>query len=194
MEFENLIEETFRSCEAYVETALTTCQASLAAAIRKSINVLEKGGTLYFAGNGGSAADCSHIASELVGSFEQYPAPLPAVALTTDTAILSSVSNDFSFNRVFLQQVQALVHPDDQLWFISTSGESMNLWHAAAWARDRKINTVGLLGKKGGRLASQVDHPIIVPGDNTQRIQEVHILMLHTLASALKRHFPHGIR
>jgi D-sedoheptulose 7-phosphate isomerase len=115
------------------------------------------------------------------------------MAFTTDVAILTSVANDFSFNRVFLQQVQALVRPGDQIWLVSTSGESVNLFHVAAWAREKKISTVGLLGKKGGKVASQVNYPIVVPGDNTQRIQEVHIVMLHTLASVLKRHFPEGV-
>ena len=193
MQYQDLIEETFLSCKAYVESALPACSAILSQAIGKSISILEGGGILYFAGNGGSAADCSHIASELVGAFEKIAAPLPAIAFTTDVAILTSVANDFSFDRVFLQQVQAMVRPSDQLWLLSTSGESGNLLRAAIWAREYGISTVGLLGKNGGKLASQVDFPIIVPGDNTQRIQEVHILMLHTLAAALKRHFPEGI-
>ncbi len=194
MIYQQIIEEIFRSSITHMETALTVCQSPLAGAIRKSIHLLERGGTLYFAGNGGSAADASHIASELVGSFEHYTAPLPAVSLTTDTAILTSVGNDFSFDSIFLQQVHALMKPCDQLWVISTSGDSMNLFHAAAWARENKISTVGLLGRRGGRIANQVDYPIIVPGDNTQRIQEVHILILHILASALKRKFPDGIQ
>jgi D-sedoheptulose 7-phosphate isomerase len=193
MQYEDLIEETFLSCKAYVESALPACRAMLAEAIGKSISILESGGTLYFAGNGGSAADCSHIASELVGAFEKIATPLPAIAFTTDVAILTSVANDFSFDRVFLQQVQALVRPSDQLWLLSTSGESGNLLRAAIWAREHGISTVGLLGKNGGKLASQVDFPVIVPGDNTQRIQEVHILMLHTLAAALKHRFAQGI-
>lgn len=193
MQYEPLIEETFRSSQAYIESALTDCSQMLSAAIGKAVSVIERGGTLYFAGNGGSAADCSHVASELVGAFESYSAPLPAVAFTTDFAILTSVANDFSFNRVFLQQVQALVRPGDQIWLLSTSGESINLFHVAAWAREKKISTVGLLGKGGGKLASQVNYPVVVPGDNTQRIQEVHIVMLHILSSALRRHFPDGV-
>lgn len=194
MEYQLLIEENFRSSIGHMEAALTACQGPLASAIRKAIAILEYGGTLYFAGNGGSAADASHIAAELVGSFEHYTAPLPAVSLSTDTSVLTSIGNDFSFDRIFLQQTQALVRPGDQLWLISTSGESMNLFHAAAWAREKRISTVGLLGKHGGRIANQVDYPVIVPGENTQRIQEIHILMLHTLASALKRRFPDGIK
>ncbi len=192
MEYQQLIEDMFRSSIAHTEAALTACWPPLSGAIRKSIALIEQGGTLYFAGNGGSAADASHVAAELVGSFEHYSAPLPAVSLTTDTAVLTSVANDFSFDRIFLQQVRALVRPDDQLWLISTSGESMNLFYAAAWAREQEISTVGLLGKHGGRIASQVSYPIIVPGNSTQRIQEVHILILHTLASALKQRFPNG--
>lgn len=194
MEYQRLIEENFRSSIGHMEAALTACQGPLASAIRKAIAILEAGGTLYFAGNGGSAADASHIAAELIGSFEHYTAPLPAVSLSTDTSVLTSIGNDFSFDRVFLQQTRALVRPGDQLWLISTSGESMNLFHAAAWAREKKISTVGLLGKWGGRVASQVDYPVIVPGESAQRIQEIHIVILHILASALKRKFPDGIQ
>ncbi len=191
---QELIEETFRSSQAHMEAALTACQGPLDGAIQKAIRLIERGGTLFFAGNGGSAADANHIASELVGAYESYTSPLPAISFTTDVATLTSVANDFSFDRIFLQQVQALVHPGDQLWVISTSGDSMNLFHAVAWARDQRISTVGLLGRKGGKISSQVDFPIVVPGDNTQRIQEVHILMLHVLASALKRRFPEGVQ
>ena len=193
MDYDLLIEELFRSSIIHMETALTACKPALEGAIRKSIEILERGGTIYFAGNGGSAADASHAAAELMGSFEHYTSPLPAIALTTDTSLLTAVANDFSFDRVFLQQVQALLKRDDILWLISTSGDSMNLFHAAAWARDKKISTVGLLGRHGGRLYQQVDYPVVVPGDNTQRIQEVHILMLHILASSLKRRFPSGV-
>ncbi len=191
--YDQLIEDSFRASTSHIEAALTACRGPIAAAIRKAISVIENGGTLYFAGNGGSAADANHIASELVGAYEHYTAPLPAISFTTDVATLTSVANDFSFDRIFLQQVRGLVRPGDQLWAISTSGESMNLFHAAAWAREQGISTVGLLGRNGGRIAGQVDFPIVVPGDNTQRIQEVHILILHTLASALKHQFPNGV-
>jgi len=192
MEYQQLLEENFRSSVEHIEAALIACRAPMASAIRKAISLMENGGTLYFAGNGGSAADANHVASELVGAYEHYTAPLPAVSFTTDVATLTSVANDFSFDRVFLQQVRALVRRGDMLWVISTSGDSMNLFYAAAWAREQKICTVGLLGRHGGKIKGQVDYPIVVPGDNTQRIQEVHILILHTLASALKRRFPDG--
>ena len=194
MQIDQLIETNFKACTTYVEAALVACRGVIIQAIEESARLIENGGTLYFAGNGGSASDCSHVASELVGAFEQIASPLPAVAFTTDVAILTSVANDFSFNSIFLQQVRALMHKGDQLWLVSTSGESMNLFYAAAWAREQGISTVGLLGKGGGKLSTQVDFPIVVPGENTQRIQEVHILILHTLASALKHRFPYGVK
>ena len=193
MEYQQLIEETFRSSIDHMEAALTACQGPFASAIRKAIAIVENGGTLFFAGNGGSAADASHIVSELVGAFEHYTAPLPAISLVTESSSLTSIANDFSFERTILQQARALVRSRDQIWLISTSGESMNLFHVASWARDLKISTVGLLGKRGGRIATQVDYPIVVPGENTQRIQEVHAVLLHTLATALKRRFPEGL-
>lgn len=176
-----------------MQASLAACREPLSGAIQKAIGIYEGGGTLFFAGNGGSAADANHIASELVGAFEEITTPLPALSFTTDVATLTSIANDFSFDRIFLQQVQAVVRPGDQLWVISTSGKSMNLFHAASWAREQGISTVGLLGKDGGVIADQVDFPIIVPADSTQRIQEVHILVLHTLASVLKRHFAEGV-
>jgi D-sedoheptulose 7-phosphate isomerase len=194
MDHQEMIEETFKSSVTHIETALTKCLTPLASAIRRSITIIENGGTLYFAGNGGSAADASHVASELIGSFEHYKHPLPAIALTTDTSIITSVANDFSYDKIFLQQAKGLVRRGDQLWLISTSGESRNLYTVATWASENKISTVGLLGRKGGELAHIVDYPITIPGENTQRIQEVHILILHTLASALKRQFPNGVQ
>ncbi len=189
----DLIETNFRSCGQYIQSALAQCGPALAAAMEKSISVVESGGTLFFAGNGGSAADCSHVVGELVGAFETCRTPLPAIALTTDTTVLTSVANDFFFDRVFIQQAEALVRPGDMLWLVSTSGESANLLLVASWAKDKGIATAGLTGKSGGGLALAVDYPIVAPGDNTQRIQEVHILMLHTLASALKHRFADGI-
>jgi len=192
MDHQQMIEETFNSSVTHIETALTTCLSPLASAIRRSIKIIEQGGALYFAGNGGSAADASHVAGELIGSFEHYRNPLPAIALTTDLSIITSVANDFSYDKIFIQQARGLVRKGDQVWLISTSGDSENLYKVAVWANENKISTVGLLGRKGGKLAHVVDYPIAVPGDNTQRIQEVHILILHTLASALKRRFPDG--
>lgn len=194
MPYEEIIREQFSSSISTIEASLAACTEPLKGAIAKAAEVMQDGGTLFFAGNGGSAADANHIASELVGAFEECAAPLPAISFTTDVPTLTSVANDFSFERVFLQQVRALMHPGDQLWAISTSGRSMNLFHAVAWAREQGISTVGLLGRDGGSIAAQVDFPIVVPGDNTQRIQEVHILLLHILASALKRRFPEGVR
>ena len=193
MAYRELIEQNFSDSLKAISDSLDGIAPSLEAAIESAIRSYENGGTLFFAGNGGSAADACHIASELVGSFENYSAPLPAISLATDVAILTSVANDYSFENIFLQQAKALARPGDQIWLISTSGESANVLEVAKWARDAGIATVGLLGKGGGTMASQVDIPIVVTGENPQRIQEVHILVLHTLASALKRKFPNGI-
>lgn len=194
MSYTDLIRSNFEASSELIIRSIAACSDSLENAINVSIKAYESGGTLFFAGNGGSAADACHIASELVGSFESNDAPLPAISLATDVAILTSVANDFSFQSIFLQQARAMAKRGDLIWLISTSGQSDNIFQVAAWAREKGIGTVGLLGRDGGRIASQVEIPIIVPGKNTQRIQEVHILILHTLASALKARFPEGIK
>ncbi|MFH1676050.1 MAG: SIS domain-containing protein, partial [bacterium] len=106
---------------------------------------------------------------------------------------MTSIANDLSFDKVFLQQARGLLRPGDLFWVISTSGNSKNLTEAVEWANKNGISTVGLLGKDGGRLAPIVEIPIIVQGENTQRIQEVHIIVLHILASALKTRYKNGL-
>ncbi|MBD3246754.1 MAG: SIS domain-containing protein [Candidatus Omnitrophica bacterium] len=147
---------------------------------------LRNGGKLIFAGNGGSAADAQHLAAELVGRFLKDRRPLPALALTTNTSILTSVANDYGYQEVFLRQLQALGQSSDILFVISTSGESPNLLRAAEYARRNKIHTVGLLGKKGGRLRAYVDTACVVQHQDTPRIQEMHILIGHILCDLIE--------
>ncbi|HEX9746188.1 MAG TPA: SIS domain-containing protein [bacterium] len=194
MKFEELIRANFTGSAEAINVAYENCAEKLGDAIEASIGIYENHGTIFFAGNGGSAADACHIASELVGAFEDIQAPLPALSFATDVAILTSVSNDYSFTNIFTQQAKALMKKGDQLWVISTSGNSPNILDTARWAKSEGINTVGLLGRDGGKVAESVDIAIIVPSENTQRIQEVQILILHTLASALKRKFPDGLK
>ncbi len=153
------------------------------------VNAFKCRGKLLIAGNGGSAADSQHLSAEFVGRFQTDRLPLPAIALTTDTSIMSAVGNDFGFENIYVRQVQALCESTDVLLMISTSGNSENLIRAAAEARKKNAVTVGLLGKDGGKLSKIVDIPIIVDSGLTARIQECHILIGHILCEICDENF-----
>jgi len=144
---------------------------------------LKTGGKILICGNGGSAADAQHFAAELIGRFEKERSAFSAVALTTDTSILTAIGNDYGFNRVFSRQVEALGHPGDILLCISTSGNSENLLLAAETAKAKDMKTIGLLGKGGGLLQKNTDLSITVRQNVTARIQEAHIFILHYWAA-----------
>lgn len=141
--------------------------------------ILLAGNKIMFCGNGGSAADAQHLATELVVKLHHDRRPLPALALTTDTSILTAAGNDYGFREIFSRQVLALGAPGDALVGISTSGKSENVRAAVAAAKSKGMVTIGMLGKDGGPLASEADFPILVPEYDTQRIQECHILIGH---------------
>lgn len=140
---------------------------------------LENGGKILICGNGGSAGDAQHFAAEMIGRFERERSAWPAIALTTDTSILTAVGNDYGFDNVFARQVEGLGQEGDTLIGISTSGDSENILRAVAVAKDRKMQTIGLLGRDGGALNDQVGHAIIIQDNTTARIQEAHIFILH---------------
>jgi D-sedoheptulose 7-phosphate isomerase len=147
---------------------------------------LRAGRTLFFCGNGGSAADAQHIATEYVVRYAASRRPLAAVALTTDSSILTAAANDLGFDRVFARQVEALCRPGDLLVLHSTSGESPNLLAAAAAARTGSVATAAFLGRGGGALASRVDHAIVVPSDDTGRIQVIHLALEHLIVELVE--------
>jgi D-sedoheptulose 7-phosphate isomerase len=152
--------------------------------VRVAERVLETfgaGGKVLFCGNGGSAADAQHLAAEYVVRFARERRPLPAVALTTDTSILTAGGNDYGFTSVFRRQVEALAGPRDLLVLHSTSGNSENLVEAARAARELGVGTVGFLAKGGGRLRDLVDIPVVVPTDVTARAQEIHLALEHVV-------------
>jgi D-sedoheptulose 7-phosphate isomerase len=148
----------------------------IADAIVSSIN---SGGKLMLAGNGGSAADAQHIAGEFIGRFLYDRRPLPAIALSTDTSVLTCVGNDYSYDDVFARQVEALGCDGDVFWGLSTSGNSANVVAAAEAAKRRGATVVGFTGRKGGKLAKIADLCLAVPADRTDRIQELHMLAYH---------------
>jgi D-sedoheptulose 7-phosphate isomerase len=148
---------------------------------------MQQGGKLLICGNGGSAADAQHLATECMVRLEAERAPLPAVALTTDTSLLTAAGNDYGFETIFARQVAGLGRPGDVLLAISTSGDSPNVVRAVEEAHRRGLHTLGLLGKDGGRLKDMVHIALVVPSSNTQRIQEVHITIGHILCGTLER-------
>jgi len=149
---------------------------------------LAGGGKVLLCGNGGSAADAQHLAAEFVNRFLMERPPLPAIALTTDTSILTAVSNDYAFNQVFVKQVKALGHSGDVLLGISTSGNSANVNQALAQALDMHITTVGLCGGDGGAMLEYCNHLLMVEETSTPIIQEIHIAAGH-LICRLVDHF-----
>jgi D-sedoheptulose 7-phosphate isomerase len=148
---------------------------------------MQQGGKLLMCGNGGSAADAQHLATECMVRLETERAPLPAIALTTDTSLLTAAGNDYGFEAIFARQVAGLGRPGDVLLVISTSGNSPNVVRAVEEAHRQGLHTLGLLGKDGGRLKQMVHMALVVPSASTQRIQEVHITIGHILCGALER-------
>ena len=165
------------------EAALSTAFAALVAACAKSIR---GGGKLMLFGNGGSAADAQHLATELTVRYGRDRAAIAAIALTTDTSALTAAGNDLGFERIFARQVEALGRKGDVAIGISTSGKSPNILAALRQARAQGLVTAALGGKGGGDLAGLADHLLIVPSDTTARIQEMHILLGQMLCGALE--------
>ena len=163
----------------------------LGEAAHACIMCLRSGGKLLLFGNGGSAADAQHIASELVGRYLQNRRALAAVALTTDTSGITAISNDYSYGEVFSRQLEALGNARDVAIGISTSGESPNVIRALSTARRKGLTTIGLTGGGGGRLRHLVDYCLCVPSNSTPRIQEAHIWLGHTLSEIIELHFYH---
>lgn len=153
---------------------------------KKIAEVIDQGGTIFWCGNGGSAADSQHLAAEFVGKFKNDRRPLRSIALSTDSSILTCISNDYSFQDVFARQISALGRPNDLLVGISTSGKSANVINAIEAANDCGLHTIGLTGGDGGTLKQSADHSIIVPSTSTARIQEMHILIGHIICDMVE--------
>ena len=150
------------------------------------VDVLRGGGTLFFCGNGGSAADAQHVATEYVVRYAATRRPLAAVALTTDTSLLTAAGNDLGFEQIFARQVEALCRPGDLLVLHSTSGRSSNLVAAARAARTLGTPTVAFLGRDGGALAGEVDEALVVPADDTGQIQILHLALEHLVVELVE--------
>ena len=157
-------------------------------AVELMFGALSNGNKILACGNGGSAADCQHFSAQLVGRFERERLPLPVMALTTDTSILTAIGNDYSYQEIFSKQVQAYGQAGDVLLALSTSGNSANVNAAIEAALERDMRVVALTGKSGGataKLLTDADVHICVPHDRTARIQEVHLLTIHCLCDGI---------
>ncbi|MDI6731840.1 MAG: D-sedoheptulose 7-phosphate isomerase [Candidatus Margulisbacteria bacterium] len=155
------------------------------------VEALEKGSKVLFLGNGGSAADAQHLAAELISRFIKERKAIPAIALTTDTSIITAIGNDYGFDKIFARQIEGLAQAGDVAFGISTSGNSKNVIAGLEKAKEKGCKTVGLLGCDGGKMAGMVDLAISLPSKDTPRIQESHITIGHILCGLIEeRLFP----
>ena len=186
---ENRIRAIFAEAEAvHAATAERSARAILTAA-EAMRNALARGGKIVVFGNGGSAADSQHFAAELVGRFRVARRALSAIALTTDTSVITSIANDFSYEQVFVRQIQALGRVQDVAFAISTSGRSPNVLEALAEARRRQMTTIAMVGSWTDGAAAVADIVIAVPAESTARVQEAHRTAMHALCELIEDHF-----
>jgi D-sedoheptulose 7-phosphate isomerase len=180
------ITQRLRDLAAAATTAADRLGPDVERAAMMMRETLRHGGTLFFCGNGGSAADAQHLATEYVVRFRLTRRPFAAVALTTDASLLTAAGNDLGFEQIFARQVDALSGPGDLLVLHSTSGRSPNLVAAARAARTRAVATVAFLGRDGGPLAGEVDDAILVPSSETSQIQVLHMALEHLIVELVE--------
>jgi len=169
----------------------TTMAQTLSDIIAKAAQIIldayKAGRKVFLIGNGGSAADAQHIAAELAGRFKLERRGLPAIALTTNTSVLTALANDYGYERVFSHQLEALANDKDVLIAITTSGTSPNILKAVEMAHSKGVTVIGLTGAKGGKLKDSADLTIMVPSDDTPRIQEAHITIGHIICHLVEK-------
>lgn len=179
----------FLGLAAVAERAASELSADIAEVATLVESTVRAGGKLLFCGNGGSAADAQHLATEYIVRFRRSRRALPAIALTTDTSLLTAASNDLGYREVFARQIEALGRPGDILFLHSTTGDSENLLAAADAARRVGMITVGVLARGGGQLRTRVDHRIIVSTDSGAHAQELHLAIGHAICELVERSF-----
>jgi D-sedoheptulose 7-phosphate isomerase len=185
---ENIILKRFKESSEVKNRFLRESLPKLLDVIKLISHTFEAGNKLFFFGNGGSAADAQHLAAEFVNRYVMDRPPLPAIALTTDASILTSVSNDFAFNEIFAKQIRALGKEKDVAIGITTSGNSPNVVKAFEVAKEMGMKTIAFTGNDGGVVAKMADFPLIVPSTSTPRIQEAHILIGHILCEMVEHY------
>lgn len=187
MDFDRYLADQLADHRTVAEATLDAVRAPFALLAGQAVRAIQGGGKILLFGNGGSAADAQHIATELVVRYIDDRAPIAALALTTDTSALTAGGNDLGFDQVFARQIEALGKPGDLAIGISTSGRSANVLAGLSMARSGGISTAGLTGRTGGAMAEVADVLIQVPATTTNRIQEMHIVIGHALCGALEQ-------
>ena len=177
----SLFEQKAEILGSYLAETLESNRASLKLASTLFSKTLAEGNTIFWCGNGGSASESSHLATELVGRFKENRISLPSISLNADTTAITCIANDFGYDEIYARQLQGLSRPGDLLVVLSTSGNSVNIVRALEQAKISKVHSIALLGKGGGPAIALAEIPILVPGTETARIQEVHLLIGHTL-------------
>ena len=167
--------------ENYLRETLSQNKDELKKASDLFSKTLNSGNTVFFCGNGGSASESSHLATELVGRFKENRMSLPSISLNSDTTAITCIANDFGYDEVFARQLQGLSRENDLLVVLSTSGMSRNIVRVLEQSKKSNVKSIAMLGKGGGAAAEVADISIVVPGSETARIQEVHLLIGHTL-------------
>ena len=183
------ISKEFQSHLETINNVINTMEKKVEEASILAVKTLKNGNKILLCGNGGSAADAQHIAAELTGRYKTERRGLPGIALTTDTSALTAIGNDYGYDRVFDRQVEALANKGDLIIGISTSGNSNNIFNALKLAKELGCNTLGLTGKDGGKMNEVCDINVIVPSDDTPRIQEMHILFGHIICQVIDNEF-----
>jgi D-sedoheptulose 7-phosphate isomerase len=186
---ENRIRDAIETHQKMVAQLDRSATEVMIAAAEMIVQAFRQDGTLYVCGNGGSAADAQHIAGEMVGRFRMERRALPAVALSTDTSVLTSIANDYSYDDVFARQIEAFVKPTDVLWAISTSGASPNVLKAAEAAKRRGARVIAFTGRKNSRLETMADLCLCADADVTARSQEIHQLAYHIVCDLVEQCF-----
>jgi len=186
------IEREFKLHLETIQAVMGIMEEDLEKASVMAVEVLKNGNKILLCGNGGSASDAQHIAAELTGRYKTERRGLAGIALNTDTSALTAIGNDYGYDRIFDRQVEALVREGDLLIGISTSGNSLNVLSALLLAKDMGAKTIGLTGKGGGKMNYACDINLVVPSDDTPRIQEMHILLGHTMCQIIDDELTHS--
>lgn len=181
------IKKCFEDHCQIIERVASELTVDLDETVSQIVKIFRSGNKLLIMGNGGSAADAQHFSGEIVSRFRIERPGLPAIALSTDSSILTAIGNDYGFESVFSRQVEALATAGDGVIGISTSGNSPNVLKALEYAKERGCTTIGLLGKDGGSIKSLCDIPLIVPSSDTPRVQEAHITIIHILCDLIEQ-------
>tara|TARA_B110000008_G_scaffold186911_1_gene185734 strand:- start:1635 stop:2204 length:570 start_codon:yes stop_codon:yes gene_type:complete len=185
----SVIQEEFNNHIKTVQKSMENLSNDIGIAAKICIKALKNDGKIILFGNGGSAADAQHIAAELVGRYKTERSSLAAIALTTDTSILTAIGNDYGYDKIFSRQIEALAKPEDVAIGISTGGTSINVVNALLKASQKKCVTIGLSGREGGEFNNLCNVNLVVPSNDTARIQEMHIFIGHTICHLLDQQF-----